>query len=265
MSEEEYFQILKERVGREIRFNCPHYEEKHLKRRFAVRMRALDVAAYRDYLKILESDIEEYARLLKVLTVNVTEFFRNPETYDAIKEQVLPEIIRNSRTIRVWSSGCSDGKEPYSIAILLKEVLGNEMDKYQITIHASDIDEEALEKAEAGWYPANEMKGVGEDRLRKYFLEENGGYRARECLKRCIKFEHLDMLSDRKHTSLDMIICRNVVIYFNKEMKEKLYMDFYDALKYGGFLVLGKTETLFGEARDKFKIFNNIERIYRKL
>lgn len=264
MREEEYFQILKDRVSREIRFNCNHYEEKHLKRRFAVRMRARDVATYQEYLKILDSDREEYNCLLKVLTVNVTEFFRNPETYEAIREHVLPEIIRN-KTIRIWSTGCSDGKEPYSIAMLLHEALGQEIGKYSIVILASDIDDEALEKAKAGWYPTSEMKGIGEDSLKKYFTAENRGYRVREFLKQCIKFEHLDLISDRKHNSLDMIVCRNVVIYFNKEMKERLYMDFYDVLKYGGFLVLGKTETLLGEARDKFKIFNNIERIYRKL
>lgn len=264
MNEDEYFQILKERVSREIHFNCNYYEEKHLKRRFAVRMRALEVATYREYLEVLDSDREEYSRLLKVLTVNVTEFFRNPETYEAVKEQVLPEIIQD-RAIRIWSTGCSDGKEPYSIAMLLHEVLESEIGRYSIIILASDIDDEALEKAKAGWYPANEMKGVEEDRLRRYFAAENGGYRVRENLKQYIKFEHLDLISDRKHSSLDMIVCRNVVIYLNKEMKEKLYMDFYDALKYRGFLILGKTETLFGEARDKFKIFNNIERIYRKL
>lgn len=263
------FRLLKERIRKDINFNAPYYEEKHLKRRLAVRMRALNISRYDEYLSFLSKEKEEYSRLLRALTINVTEFFRDPSTFEVIRKEVLPRIIESKiengrRCVRIWSSGCSDGKEPYSLAILLLETLGDKIPRRNPIIYASDIDDEMLRKAEKGEYLMEEMKGIRKGYLQKYFQRTSDGYRVIDKLRGLIKFEHRDLISDRKHSSLDLILCRNVVIYFAKDVKKRLYMDFYNSLNEGGFLVLGKTETLFGEARDKFMLFNNIERIYIK-
>jgi chemotaxis protein methyltransferase CheR len=263
------FQLLRERLKKDLQFNAPCYEEKHLKRRLAVRMRTLKINDYDDYLHFLNSQKGEYKKLFNALTINVTEFFRDASTFDALRMDVLPRMIkakeeRGRTLIRIWSTGCSDGKEPYSIAILLHDALRNKITEFSPMIFASDIDDEMLRKAEKGEYLKEEMKGVQEEYIQEYFHRTSHGYKVVDELRNVIKFEHRDLISDRMHSSLDMIICRNVVIYFSREMKEKLYMAFYDALQEGGFLILGKTETLFGEARNKFKIFNNVERIYVK-
>jgi chemotaxis protein methyltransferase CheR len=263
------FNLLRERLKKNIGFNAPWYEEKHLKRRLAVRMRALNVDDYRDYIQLLSTHKGEYKKLFAALTINVTEFFRDTSTFEAIKRDLLPGMIeakekKGRRFIRIWSPGCSDGKEPYSIAILLREALGEKADEWSTIIYASDIDSKMLGKAEAGEYGAEEVDGVAEKYLRRYFTRTRKGYAVREDIRNMIKFERRDLLSDKMHGSLDMVVCRNVVIYFSRSTKEKLYMDFYNSLHDGGFLILGKTETLFGEARTKFTTYNHIERIYIK-
>lgn len=258
------FRVLRERIKRDTNFNAPLYEEKHLKRRLAVRMRALNVSTYQEYLGVLSRKRDEYNKLLQALTINVTRFFRDPTTYEAIYKEVLPILTSSKRHIRIWSSGCSDGKEPYSIAMLLFDYLGDRIKQFSPLIYASDIDDEILEKAGQGEYSEREVEGLDSRRLSKYFHRTRGGYRLKKEVRSLVKFQHRDLISDSKLKGLDMILCRNVVIYFARDVKEKIYLDFYDSLYPGGFLVLGKTETLLGDARNKFRLFNNVERIYVK-
>lgn len=258
------FQLLKERIKRDTNFNAPCYEEKHLRRRLAVRMRALNITSYRDYLGFLLKQRDEYHRLLQTLTINVTNFFRDPSTFEAIRKEVLPRILSFKRRIRIWSSGCSDGKEPYSLAMLLLESLGEKIQNYDITIYASDIDDDILAKGREGAYTENEVQDLDLKYLAKYFIKTSKGYQLKDKVKNLVQFEHRDIISDPLPRFLDLILCRNVIIYFAKEVKEKIYLDLYNCLNPGGFLVLGKTETVLGEARNKFKLFNNVERIYIK-
>jgi chemotaxis protein methyltransferase CheR len=258
------FQLLRERIKRDTNFNAPCYEEKHLKRRLAVRMRALNISTYQEYLGFLSKKREEYHRLLRALTINVTRFFRDRTTYDAIFTQVYPRLASSKRHIRIWSSGCSDGKEPYSLAILLLEFLDERINSYSPIIYASDIDDEILEKAKKGVYREQDVQDLDPRYLLKYFDKYSDGFRLKKKVRDLVRFQHRDLISDPMPKCIDLILCRNVVIYFAKDVKEKIYLNFYNALNPGGFLVLGKTETLLGEARDRFKLFNNIERIYVK-
>jgi chemotaxis protein methyltransferase CheR len=269
IASQDYFPLLKRKIKDIIDFNSEFYEDKHLRRRVAIRMRALDIASYREYLRILERDRDERIKLSKVLTVNVTEFFRNPETFEVIRRDVLPELIKlklnnSSRVLRLWSAGCADGKEPYSLAMLIKDVL-NERDDFMVKIMATDIDIDSLEKARLGIYHKDELRGIRKDYLKKYFERTGDGYRVKRELRDMVTFERRDLISDRKYRVMDIILCRNVIIYFSKELKEKLFMDFYDSLNTGGFLILGKTENLSGPARKKFVVYNNVERIYKKM
>lgn len=260
------YEVLKKKIQKKLGFNAYNYSDAHLKRRIAIRMRALGISSYRDYATYLDKNSNEYEKLKSILTVNVTEFFRNPETYHAIEKQVLPRLFSaDKRNIRIWSAGCSDGKEPYSIAILIKKYLKKAKDKrFFIRIMATDIDEDMLEKGREGWYPEEEMKGEVKKYL-AYFEKENGGYRVKREIKNLVKFKKHDLLSDKMPSLLDMILCRNVVIYFTKETKEKLYLAFYNALNPRGYFIMGKTEMLLGEARTLFVPVNNSERIYLKL
>jgi len=261
----DHYKLLKMKIQKKIRFNAPHYSDAHLKRRLATRMRSLRITTYKEYAEYLDKDKKEYERLKSALTVNVTEFFRNPETYYAVKNQVLPKIFSmGKKNIRIWSAGCSDGKEPYSIAILIREYLKKKNNNFFIRIIATDIDEEMLEKGRKGWYSDEEMKGEIKKYL-NYFEKENGGYRVKPEIRNLVIFKKHDLLSDKMPSCIDMIFCRNVAIYFTRETKEKLYLDFYNALNKGGYFVTGKTEMLIGEARQLFVPVNNSERIYLKL
>jgi len=260
----DYYEILKKKLQKKLRFNASHYSDAHLKRRLAIRMRALKIDSYRDYAEYLDRDHREYERLKGILTVNVTEFFRNPETYYAVETHIFPEIFSSKKNIRIWSAGCSDGKEPYSIAILVKEYLKKIKDnRFFIRIIATDIDEEMLEKGREGWYPDEELKGEVRKYL-KYFEREDEGYRIKQEITNLVKFRKHDVLLDKVPSLIDIIFCRNVVIYFTKETKEKLYLKFYNALNRGGYFIMGKTEMLLGEARNLFITISNSERLYRK-
>ena len=146
--------------------------------------------------------------------------------------------------------------------MLVKEVLGGT--NIRVKIMATDIDIESLEKARLGVYHRDELRGVRGDYLSKYFERYGEAYRVKRELREMVTFERRDLISDRKYRVVDMIMCRNVIIYFSKELKERLFVDFYNSLTEGGFLVLGKTENLTGPARKKFEVYNNVERIYRK-
>lgn len=271
--EDSSFKALKQLIQQEIGFNCDQYKQNHFKRRIAVRMRACKVDTYQDYIRVLKSSDEEWQLLKDALTVNVTEFFRNPEVYEFIKTSLIPEIIRaknsnGERRISVWSAGCSSGVEPYSVAILLREHLGAGLGGFDVYILGTDLDVEALKEAERGFYRESVMKNVPPAILKKYFKEalqgRHSGYEVVEEIKNMVTYKKGDLISGTRPRGFDLILCRNVTIYFEQSLQEKLYLDLYDSLNNGGFFVMGKTEMLVGEARDRFKPYNAKERIFRK-
>jgi chemotaxis protein methyltransferase CheR len=269
INEDFYFEKLRKKIAKEIDFQGQYYGEKHLKRRFMVRLRALDITTFRDYIRYLDRNPSEYEILKMVLPVNVTEWFRNPETFQYLKDEILPAIIRekeaaSKRIIRVWSAGCSDGKEPYTMAMLFHELLGDDIERKHIRIIASDIDEEELDKGREGLYSETEMKGLDEMYRERFFTKEDGGYRVKPCLMSMVLFEKRDLIKDEKPSRMDLILCRNVVIYFTSELKERLYQEFFNSLAPGGYFVMGKTETLLGDARNLFVPIDNRERVYQR-
>ncbi|WP_321428963.1 protein-glutamate O-methyltransferase CheR [uncultured Methanolobus sp.] len=267
-NEDQYYEILKNLIQKNLGFNSNQYKDSHFKRRIDVRLRATNTKSYKEYVELLQSDRNEYPELMETLTVNVTNFFRNPEVYDIVEKEILPAIIKSKtgglRSIRIWSAGCSIGVEAYSIAMLLNHLLGKDFTKYNIKITGTDIDKESLLKAQNGIYSDAEMKDVRPLFLKKYFTHEDGKYIISDELKKITQFKKQDLISGPKMTGFDAVFCRNVTIYFQKELQEQLYMNFYDALGKDGFFVMGKTETLIGPSKDKFNSYNSKERIYRK-
>jgi len=220
-------------------------------------------------MAILKRDSSEYDRLLEDLTINVTNFFRDKSVYRVIEEVIIPELIsskkiKRKRIIRVWSAACASGEEPYSMAILFHEILGNKLNEFLISIHATDIDKVSLKKAKSGEYEADIFSEVDEKILRRYF-NRNLKFGLREEVKKMVKFKHHDLISDQPLTHMDIILCRNVLIYFSRELQRKLFRKFYEGLNKAGYLILGKTESLMGEPTRMFKQVNMTERIYQKV
>ncbi len=266
------FNVLKRKIYERTGVDCSKYKDNYLKRRIDLRMKAIGIgSSYNDYYRFLEKNHDEYKSLLDGITINVTEFFRDSEVFDAFKNEVIPQLLsekrkRNSKIVRIWSAACSIGEEPYTIGIILHEKLGPELNNFLVSIHATDIDVKALSVARAGVYDAPALKKLKKYMVSKYFdaVDGNDKYRIKDNVKHLVRFQQHDLISGKKFSHFDIIFCRNVFIYFGKELQSRLLLDFYDALHEGGHLIIGRTETMVGEAREKFTCVNTRERIYKK-
>ena len=256
---------LKEQILHVAGFQCESYKEKCLRRRIAVRMRARGVHTYADYGRLLAEDEEEYQRLLDTLTINVSKFYRNPEVWQVVQEQVLPELYAlETARLRFWSAGCAGGEEPYSIAMLCHEYAeahGHNRDRHRIL--ATDVDARILEFARRGEYASFAMTDIPE-RVRHRWFEPDTTWRLRPEPKRHVRFERLDLLADPFPGRQHVIFCRNVIIYFERTLQEQLFHRFHEALLPGGFLVLGKVEALLGGSAGLFRPVANRQRVFRK-
>lgn len=266
------FEELKKGVKSLLGFNTDQYKNTYLGRRFNARLRAYNLDSYHEYWKLLKNNTKEQERLLNDLTINVTEFFRDQTVYRFIQHDVIPSISEQKNHIRVWSAGSSDGKEAYSIAMLFLELLGEQKAKSKVKIVATDIDQTCLQRARTGNYFSR--KGISQTDVSKqlsflktpenFFEINQENYQIKPMVKELVSFQYHDLISGPKKRNFDIIFCRNVVIYFSRSLQEILYMDFYNALNSGGFFVMGKTETLVGEARMKFQPYNSRERVFQK-
>lgn len=266
--DEKEFTDLKTIIKRKLGFNCDGYKQAHLKRRLAVRLRANSSPSYKEYAMILLKNESESVKLKEALTVNVTELFRNPETYETFSRVGLPELIKtkeDNRTIKVWSAGCSNGEEPYSIAIMILEFLGYRANKYNISILGTDIDDDSLITAECGVYKPKQLEKISKERLDRFFIKQGDDYTVADDVRNIVHFKNHDIISGPRLYGFDIIFCRNVTIYFDKNLQEELYMKFYDSLNEGGYFLMGKTETLIGKTGGLFKPVDIKERIYRKV
>lgn len=256
---------LMEKVYRERGFDFRGYKESTLTRRLGRRLRARGVQTYIDYARILDNDQTEYDRLFMDLTINVTNFFRDVVAFKALEEVVLPALITKGETnIRIWSAGCATGEEPYSIAILLMECLDWESGPREVSILATDIDTKALQRAREGFFTTKEVEGIRPAWLGRYFIPEGGGFCVKPALKQLVIFEEHNLVSDPPYSGLDLIVCRNVLIYLNPMPQAQMIKGFYSALKQGGFLLLGKSEVPVGETRTLFNCIDKKAKLYQK-
>lgn len=258
---------LKEQIRSQSGLFCEGYKEKCLRRRLAVRMRARGVQRYGDYARLLESDAEECGRLLDTVTINVSKFFRNPEVWDAIRELVLPDIFAGSGPVRFWSAGCATGEEPYTMAMLVRgwlEDRGRAAELDRVDIEATDIDRLALDKARNAAYPALALAETADADRDRWFEPGGPPYRVRDEVRSMIRFTAGDLIREPARENLDVVICRNVFIYFERELQERLLSRFADSLRPGGWLILGKVETLLGPVTSRLDSVRQRERVYRK-
>lgn len=197
------------------------------------------------YARLLERDPHRLQEFKDFITINVSEFFRNPEKYRELNELVIPTLLRSSPRLRVWSAGCSNGAEPYSVAIILEELTPGQ----RHYILATDLDATILARAREGLYTERDIQNVVKSRRLKYFQQVNGGFQIIPAVRERVEFRQHDLLRDPFPDHFDLILCRNVVIYFTERAKEELYLKFHRALKPGGVLFVGGTECII-KARD---------------
>ncbi len=263
------FDALTAMIVRDRDFACGSYKEKCLRRRIAVRMRARGVHTYADYMRVLDRDPKEYEPLIDALTINVTKLFRNGESYDALARTVVPALwALPASALRVWSAGCASGEEPYSLAALFHrhaEMRGEAGRIGRVRVLGSDIDRASLAAALEPAYDKAAFTDTPPALRARYFSRGVCASVAPE-LRAMVSFERRDLLRDEPpHGGLHLVACRNVVIYFDRSTQEALFERFHAALLPGGFLMLGKVETLVGRARGLFVTVDARERIFRRL
>ena len=262
------FDALATKIARERGFGATNYRDSCLRRRIAVRMRARGVADFGAYSQLLDRDPAEWEPLLDALTINVTKLFRDRAVYEAMARDVVPAVwAMPAPALRVWSAGCSSGEEPYSLAVLFhaQATAVQQLARLaRLQIIASDIDKGSLERAGRATYPESAFGDAPESLRRRYFSAGTPSVVAPEA-RALVQFERRDLLNDPAPPGpLQLITCRNVVIYFDAAAQQALFQRFFDALQPGGFLVLGQVETLLGAARTLFEAVDARHRIFRR-
>lgn len=213
-------------------------------------LRAKNIATPADYFALVTKNTEELKEMLDSVTTNLTRFFRNQPHFDALINYVVPHVIENKKAkspgnkiIKVWSAGCSTGEEPYTIAMVLKSILPPDFD-FQIT--ASDISLKSLMVAQKGFYSDNKIEGIPEDYLKKYFTKVDGGYQIVKGLMDKIRFDYHNLRNDMGVRHLDIVFCRNVLIYFDEPAQLEVINHFYESMEDNSYLFIGHSESLFG-------------------
>lgn len=218
------------------------YKQQQLTRRLYAHIKKNGYSNLYEYGDILSKDKEEREKFINFLTINVTNFFRDKKLFEYLGEILKSNFSDNVKSLKIWSAGCSMGCEAYSLAILLKETFG---DNYRFNIYASDIDNDIVNKAKLGQYGENELREMSPEYIKKYFIYSNNKYQIKPEFKSNIKFDIHNLLLDPFDKNYDLILCRNVVIYFTEEAQRELYDNFAKALRVGGLLFVGATESIF--------------------
>ncbi|MCI8280385.1 MAG: protein-glutamate O-methyltransferase CheR [Lachnospiraceae bacterium] len=217
------------------------YKEKQMKRRIDTLITKNRVKSYDEYVALIKKDKEKFEQFISFLTINVSEFYRNPEQWKLLDRDVFPALInRFGKNLKIWSAACSTGDEPYSLVMALSKHLPLN----QIKIIATDIDKQILDKARMGLYNEKSLAAVPDDLKKKYFTKVGASYKIANEIKARVEFKQHDLLKDAYPTGCHLIVCRNVMIYFTEEAKEEIYKKFNQALTKDGILFIGSTEQI---------------------
>ncbi|MDO9513383.1 MAG: protein-glutamate O-methyltransferase CheR [Elusimicrobiota bacterium] len=265
--DESGFAELLEKIRMDNNVDFSEYKANSIKRLLHKRMNAVKVENYADYGKILDNKNDEYKNLFNTIFINVSEFFRDREVFEMIEKQIFPEVMekhKSDRFIKIWSAGCAAGEETYSVAILASEILDKQNPSYTARIYGTDIDRDAVDAARKGLYTFLKAKNCPEKFLKKYFRQTAGHYAVKNDLREIIRFGFHNLAAHPPIIKLDILLCRNVCIYFDKSLLDRVFKNFYSAINQGGFLILGKTETPYGETAASYKKIDFKKGIYQK-
>ena len=217
------------------------YKEQQMKRRIDTLIHKNGISAYDKYVQLLKTDQSRFEEFVNYLTINVSEFYRNPDQWQLLDKEVIPELISKfGRNLKIWSAACSTGDEPYSLVMALSRHLPLQ----QIRILATDIDKQVIAKAKVGLYAEKSLAGVPGDLKQKYFTKIGPSYQISQEIKDRVEFREHNLLKDAYPSDCHLIVCRNVLIYFTEEAKEEIYRKFEHSLKAGGILFIGSTEQI---------------------
>jgi two-component system CheB/CheR fusion protein len=260
------FERLLEHLKQTRGFDFTSYKRSTLTRRIDKRIKTVGVASYMDYVDYLEVHPDEYGQLFNEILINVTTFFRDPETFDYLAREIVPALLRTKpgdEPIRIWSAGCASGEECYSLAILFAEALGADGYRDRVKIYATDVDEEELAIARQGSYSERDIGDLPDAYRRKYFDRGAGRWNFKKEFRRSVIFGRHDLLDDAPISRVDLLVCRNTLMYFNHEAQMKIVSRFHFALREGGYLVLGRAEMLLNFA-DAFAPVDLKQRVFMK-
>jgi len=268
------FRALLDTLSGTYNFDFREYKEASLARRIRGRMSQVHAPDFDAYSGYLRQHPEEHVALINTILINVTGFLRNAEAWKTLAADVIPRIVASvadSRSIRIWSAGCSSGEEPYSVAMLLAEHLGDRANDYLVKIYGTDVDEEALAAARHGAYRLEALKDLPDELVDRYFVRDGQLYRVRRDLRRWCIFGAHNLTQAPPLSHIDLLICRNVLIYFTAELQERILSRFHYAIREGGFLFLGRSESLLARSRMfrplevKWRIFERAPSVARQV
>lgn len=244
------YEVFKKNINDLINIDLNYYKEKQMKRRITSLMNRNGFNDFNKYFQRLKSDKFLLDQFINYMTINVSEFYRNPSQWKVLETFILPNLISKSKkTLKIWSSACSTGEEPYSLVMLMTKFYNLN----EIEILATDIDDEAIEKAKIGLYSNKALTNLPIEFKKKYFEKVGNSYRIKNEIKERVTFKKLDLLKDPFPKNIDLIACRNVMIYFTDEAKELLYKKFHNSLDNNGVLFVGSTEQIILPERYNFK------------
>ncbi len=218
------------------------YKEKQMKRRIDTLIAKNGISGYESYVNLLKTNKDKFEEFVNYLTINVSEFYRNPEQWEYMDKEVIPELLRNfgRNRLKIWSAACSTGDEPYSLVM----AFSRHIPLSNIRILATDIDKQVIAKAKVGLYNDKSIKGVPDDLKKKYFTQVGQSFQISDEIKKCVEFREHNLLKDPYPKDMNLIVCRNVLIYFTEEAKEDIFKKFSASLVKDGCLFIGSTEQI---------------------
>lgn len=236
------YEVFEQSILDLTKIDLTSYKERQMKRRIEALIAKYRITSYSEYVTKLKTDKLAFEEFINYITINVSEFYRNPEQWNLLEKELIPYIFEHfGKDLKIWSAACSTGDEPYSLVMLLSKFVP--MNK--IKIFATDIDKVVLEKASIGLYHVKSLKALPEEFIDKFFVKINDKtYQISEAVRACVEFKRHDLIMDTYPTNCDLIVCRNVLIYFTDDAKNKIYSSFHSALKKDGLLFVGSTEQI---------------------
>jgi chemotaxis protein methyltransferase CheR len=252
----EYF--IKE-VEKLTQIDLSAYKQNQMKRRIDALITKHKIDGYEPYVRVLKTDKVKYDEFVDYITINVSEFYRNPEQWKFLSEKVFPELVKDfGQTLKIWSAACSTGDEPYSLVMALSDFVPLN----RIQIMATDINDQVIEKAKIGLYSEKSIASVPESKKKEFFTQNGNFYQISDKVKKCVTFKQHNLLKDPYPTGMHLIVCRNVLIYFTEEAKDEIFEKYYRSLANNGVLFIGSTEQILKYKEIGYKRMDSF--FYRK-
>ncbi|PIC63259.1 chemotaxis protein CheR [Sporosarcina sp. P13] len=252
------YSILIQGIKQKTGIDLSLYKEAQMKRRLTSLYEKKGYRDFGEYFQAIQADKSLLDEFLDRMTINVSEFYRNAVRWNVLEKKIFPQLLEKNKRLKIWSAACSTGEEPYSLAM----VLSSHVPLRNISITATDLDVGVLERAKVGLYGERSLKEVPKPIVAKYFVKEGQSYQVVDDIKKTVTFKQHNLLEDHYDTNYDLIVCRNVMIYFTEEAKNLIYMNFSKALKPGGILFVGSTEQIFNPEKYSFESVDTF--FYRK-